>query len=133
MRPISTSRHLTKTEGSKTVSELCKIVGAEFEKLLSNGGATLRHKRTMDSCLKKFEARFGASSVKTLTGTEIKEWLAAIPDTKVKTQNNLLGYIRDIYGIALEKTRSHSNRSGRSWSLYRKSTGAYPKRYLGLP
>ena len=57
----------------------------------------------MDSCLKKFEARFGASSVKTLTRTEIKEWLAAIPDTKVKTQNNLLGYIRNIYGIALEK------------------------------
>jgi integrase len=95
--------HLTKTEGSKTVSELCKIVSAEFEKRLSNGGATLRHKRTMDSCLKKFETRFGASSVKTLTGTEIKEWLAAIPDTKVKTQNNLLGYIRNIYGIALEK------------------------------
>jgi hypothetical protein len=32
-----------------------------------------------------------------------REWLAAIPDTKVKTQNNLLGYIRNIYGIALEK------------------------------
>ena len=57
----------------------------------------------MDSCLKKFEARFGASRIKTLSGTEIKEWLAAIPNTKVKTQNNLLGYIRNIYGIALEK------------------------------
>ena len=29
--------------------------------------------------------------------------MAAIPDTKVKTRNNLLGYIRNVYGIALEK------------------------------
>lgn len=95
--------HLETTFSSITVARLCRIVRAEFEKRLSNGGATLRHKRTMDSCLKKFEARFGASPIKTLTGTEIKEWLSGLPDTKVKTQNNLLGYIRNIYGIALEK------------------------------
>lgn len=57
----------------------------------------------MDSCLKKFEARFGSSRIKTLSGTETKEWLAASPNIKVKTQNNLLGYIRNVYGIALEK------------------------------
>jgi len=95
--------YLEKTSSSITVSKLCGIVGAEFEKRLSNRGATIRHKRTMDSCLKKFEARFGSSRIKTLSGTEIKEWLAAIPNIKVKTQNNLLGYIRNVYGIALEK------------------------------
>jgi hypothetical protein len=94
---------LREETSSISVTKLCEIVGEEFEKRLSNGGATLRHKRTMDSCLKKFEARFGASPIKTLTGAEIKEWLPALPDTKVKTQNNLLGYIRNVYGIALEK------------------------------
>jgi integrase len=94
---------LREESSSISVTKLCEIIGEEFERRLSNGGATLRHKRTMDSCLKKFEARFGASPIKTLTGAEIKEWLSALPDTKVKTQNNLLGYIRNVYGIALEK------------------------------
>jgi hypothetical protein len=103
--------HLEKTSSSITVAKLCEIIAAEFEKRLANGGATLRHKRTMDSCLKKFQGRFGSSPIKTLSGTEIKEWLAAIPDMKVKTQNNLL----DSIGITpVASTASTAPRKKRS-------------------
>src|ERR1700722_16802570 len=58
--------YLTKTNGSKTVADLCRVVREEFVFRLANEGATLRHKRTMDSELKKFEARFGEQSVNEL-------------------------------------------------------------------
>jgi integrase len=94
--------YLEKTNTSKTVSELCKIVREEFVFRLANEGATLRHKRTMDSELKKFEARFGDYLIKTLTGNEIKEWLASLP-LAAKTRTKTFGYIRNAYGIAVEK------------------------------
>jgi hypothetical protein len=46
--------HLKQASNSVSVAELCKIVRAEFAFRLANKGATLRHKRTMDSELKKF-------------------------------------------------------------------------------
>ena len=56
----------------------------------------------MDSELKKFEARFGHSLIKTLTGNEIKEWLAGLP-LAPKTRMKIFGYIRNAYGIAVQK------------------------------
>lgn len=94
--------YLEKTNTSKTVSDLCKIVREEFVFRLANEGASLRHKRTMDSELKKFEARFGDYLIKTLTGNEIKEWLASLP-LAAKTRTKTFGYIRNAYGIAVEK------------------------------
>jgi hypothetical protein len=41
--------YLEKTNTSKTVCELCKVVREEFVFRLANEGASLRHKRTMDS------------------------------------------------------------------------------------
>jgi integrase len=87
---------------SLTVAELCKIVRQEFEFRLVNEGTTLRHKRTMDSELKKFEARFGTHSIKTLTANEIKDWLAAL-EIAPKTRIKIFGYIRNAYGIAVRK------------------------------
>jgi integrase len=94
--------HLRQTADSITVAELCKIIREEFVFRLANDGASLRHKRTMDSELKKFEARFGDSPIKALTGNEIKEWLASLP-LAAKTRSKIFGYIRNAYGIAVEK------------------------------
>jgi integrase len=94
--------YLEKTNTSKTVSELCKVVREEFVFRLANEGASLRHKRTMDSELKKFEGRFGDSLINTLTGDQIKEWLQKL-DCKPKTRIKIFGYIRNAYGIAVQK------------------------------
>ena len=94
--------HLNQTTNSLSVAELCKIVREEFVFRLANEGATLRHKRTMDSELKKFEARFGDYLIKTLTGNEIKEWITGL-DLTPKTRMKIFGYIRNAYGIALQK------------------------------
>ena len=94
--------HLNQTTNSVSVAELCKIVREEFVFRLANEGATLRHKRTMDSELKKFEARFGDYLIKTLTGNEIKEWITGL-DLAPKTRMKIFGYIRNAYGIALQK------------------------------
>jgi integrase len=94
--------HLEQTSDSISVSELCKIVRQEFVFRLANEGATLRHKRTMDSELKKFEARFGDRPIKALSGNEVKEWLAGL-DLAPKTRIKIFGYIRNAYGIAVQK------------------------------
>jgi integrase len=87
---------------SVSVSELCRVVREEFAFRLANEGATLRHKRTMDSELKKFESRFGDRPIKTLSGNEIKEWLVGL-DIAPKTRMKIFGYIQNAYGIAVQK------------------------------
>jgi integrase len=94
--------YLEKTSTSKTVAELCKLVREEFVFRLANEGTTLRHKRTMDSELKKFEARFGDSLINTLSGNEIKKWLEGLKIAP-KTRMKFFGYIRNAYGIAVRK------------------------------
>src|ERR1700722_12521951 len=94
--------YLEKTSTSKTVAELCKLVREEFVFRLANEGTTLRHKRTMDSELKKFEARFGDSLINTLSGNEIKKWLEGLKIAP-KTRMKIFGYIRNAYGIAVQK------------------------------
>jgi integrase len=91
-----------KTKTSVAVFELCRIVREEFVFRLANEGATLRHKRTMDSELKKFEARFGDRPIKTLSGNEIKEWLMGL-EIAPKTRIKIFGYIRNAYGIAVRE------------------------------
>lgn len=94
--------HINQASNSVSVSELCNIVRAEFAFRLANQGATLRHKRTMDSELKKFEARFGDRPIKTLSGNEIKEWLMGL-EIAPKTRIKIFGYIRNAYGIAVRE------------------------------
>ena len=94
--------YLEKTSTSKTVAELCKLVREEFVFRLANEGTTLRHKRTMDSELKKFEARFGESLINTLSGNEIKKWLEGLKIAP-KTRMKIFGYIRNAYDIAVQK------------------------------
>jgi integrase len=93
---------LAKYDTSITVSELCVIVRKQFEKRLEEEGASPRHARTMFSCLKKFEARFGDSKIKIITAGEIKKWLGGLP-LKLKTKNNNLAYIRIAFRIALNE------------------------------
>jgi integrase len=94
--------YLEKTSTSKTVAELCKLVREEFVFRLANEGTTLRHKRTMDSELKKFEARFGDSLINTLSANEIKRWIEGLKIAP-KTRMKIFGYIRNAYGIAVQK------------------------------
>jgi integrase len=96
------ANHLAKNSSSVSVSEMCRIVREEFLLRLGNHGATLRHKQTMDEALKKFEAKFGSVQLKTLSGNDVKTWLGSLP-LAVKTRKKLLGYIRNAFGVALEK------------------------------
>jgi integrase len=83
-------------------------VREEFVFRLANEGASLRHKRTMDSELKKFEDRFGERLIKTLSGDEIKEWLKGL-EIKPKTRIKIFGYIDNAYGIAVRKSLLDTN------------------------
>lgn len=94
--------HLNQLSSSISVSELCRVVREEFALRLENGSATRRHKQTMDECLKKFEDRFGTDQIKTVSGMQIKDWLSSLA-LAVKTRNKILGYIRNAYGIAVDK------------------------------
>jgi integrase len=93
---------LNQASNSVSVAELCQIVRAEFAFRLANEGATLRHKRTMDSELKKFEARFGDRPIKTLNGNEVKDWLTGL-EIAPKTRIKIFGYISNAFGIAVRK------------------------------
>ena len=93
--------YLDRRASSITVAELCERVGSEFERRLKAGEISQRHFTSMRETLKKFEARFGSSRVKLLSGAEIKAWLAAEP-LAVKTRNRHLGYIRNILSLARE-------------------------------
>jgi hypothetical protein len=94
--------HLKQLESSIPVSELCKVVRAEFDRRLSKNEASLRHKNTMYEALKKLEAKFGDENAKTLTGVQVKEWLDEQP-WATKTRNKLLGYIRNAWNVGVEK------------------------------
>jgi hypothetical protein len=94
--------HLREMESSIPVSELCNIIRGEFDVRLQNGQASLRHRNTMYEALKKLEYSFGDHQVKTLSGCQIKEWLADRP-WATKTKNKLLGYIRNAWNIAVDK------------------------------
>jgi integrase len=93
--------HLDRLASSITVSELCARVAKEFDRRLASGEISRRHFTSMRETVKKFEARFGSSPVKTLPGAEIKAWLAGLP-LAVKTRNRHLGYIRNVLSLAEE-------------------------------
>jgi integrase len=94
--------HLQAQETSISVSELCRVIREEFDDRLSKGQSSLRHRNTMYEALKKLEARFGTEQVNVLSGADIKKWLAK-ETWSTKTQNKLLGYIRNAWNIAVEK------------------------------
>jgi hypothetical protein len=114
--------HLSKNTNSISVSEMCLIVREEFVLRLKNDGVTLRHKQTMDSALKTFEARFGKSQIRTLSGNEVKAWLSSLP-LAVKIRNKILGYVRNAFGIALEKglLDTHPRESTKNFPRIKKS------------
>jgi integrase len=91
--------HLDKEVTSISVSELCTRVKAEFQRRLEKGEASKKHFTTMGETLRYFEGKFATRGIKTLSGTEIKAWLAHT-SWKIKTRNRYLGYIKNIFGIA---------------------------------
>ena len=92
---------LDRLASSVTVAELCERVRSEFARRLAAGEISKRHAESMRETLKKFEARFGPSHVKLLSGTEMKAWLAGEP-LAVKTRNRHLGYVRNVFSLAEE-------------------------------
>jgi len=94
--------HLQALQSSVPVNELCKVVRQEFEFRLQHEQCSLRHRNTMRGALKKLEVHFGDVQTAELAPAKIKEWLGAQPWT-IKTQNNLLGYIRNAWNIGVEK------------------------------
>jgi integrase len=94
--------YLEKTNNSLAVAEFAALVRAEFDLRVADKNASLRHRNTMFEALKKLEARFGSIPVKTISGTEIREWIAKEP-WAVKTRDKILGYLRNAWNIGLEK------------------------------
>ena len=92
--------HLKRTSASISVSELCDRVKEEFERRLASGEASHRHFTSMKETLKRFGARFATAPIKVLEGNEIKAWLAQEP-LAIKTRNRHLGYVKNIFGMAM--------------------------------
>jgi integrase len=94
--------YLEKITTSITVNELCDRVVTEFDRRLkAEEFRSNRHHISMNETIRKFRAKFGTVSIKTLEGTTIKAWLALEP-LAVKTRNRHLSYIGNIFGIARE-------------------------------
>jgi hypothetical protein len=70
--------YLEKITTSITVNELCDRVVTEFDsRLKAEEFRSNRHHISMNETIRKFRAKFGTVSIKTLEGTTIKAWLAA--------------------------------------------------------
>src|SRR5271166_788456 len=83
--------HLQALESSIPVSELCKVVRAEFESRLQHEQCSLRHRNTMRGALKKLEVHFGDVQTAELAPAKIKEWLGAQPCSYING-NHLRSY-----------------------------------------
>jgi integrase len=93
--------HLKKISGSVTVQEFALAVRSEFARRLEAEEISARHEETMRQALTKLENKFGERPVKSLTGIEIKTWLAGLPRA-TKTRNKILGYVRGAFSTGKE-------------------------------
>lgn len=94
-------RYLDRQSSSISVAELCDRMTVEFQRRLEAKEISKRHWTSMKETLKKFRGRFDGTPVKLLEGSEVKSWLTT-QKLAVKTRNRHLGYIKNMFGMAIE-------------------------------
>jgi hypothetical protein len=82
--------HLKRINASCAVTELVDKVLAEYARRLAAGEIGQHRSVDMRSALKRFEAQFGETNMATLTGGQIKDWLAGMAELTPRTRNNQL-------------------------------------------
>lgn len=93
--------HLERQQSSVDVAYLCDLVLDEFERRYERKEISNKHLTSMRETIKKFRGRFADQKIKLLDGVTIKNWLASLP-LAVKTRNRHRGYIKNMFGMALE-------------------------------
>jgi integrase len=94
--------YLRKATSSVQVSQFCQIITAEFERRLEAEEIGKLHNDMMRQTLARFGSVFGDRPVKTVTGAEIKDWLAGL-ELGTKTRNKLFRYIKTASIVGVEK------------------------------
>ena len=80
--------HLKRVNASCTVNELVDRVLGEYARRLEAGEIGQHRSVDMRSALKRFQAHFGDTNMATLTGGQIKDWLATMDELSPRTRNN---------------------------------------------
>jgi integrase len=80
--------HLKRVNASCSVNELVDRVLAEYTRRLEAGEIGQHRSVDMRSTLKRFQAHFGDANMATLTGGQIKDWLAGMDELTPRTRNN---------------------------------------------
>jgi integrase len=94
--------HLARLSASIPVTEFAGKVRLEFDRRKTTGESSVRHYTSMLETIKKFEERFRDRQLSTITDSEIKNWLSALP-LAIKTRNRHLGYLRNAFGLAFKE------------------------------
>jgi integrase len=92
---------LKEEKSAITVAELVKRYMAETDRRVVENEITERHAETVKWATSKLVARFGETLLPSLTGAEIKAWVAAM-DLATKTKNRILNYNSQMFSIAGE-------------------------------
>jgi integrase len=94
--------HLNNLRHSISARELESRVIAEFNRRLAAGEISKRHHTSMRETVRKFVAKYGDTQISTLTGSEIKAWLAGLP-LVAKTRSRHFGYLNNAFTIATKE------------------------------
>jgi integrase len=100
--------HLIKLRHSITAKELESRTIAEFDRRLKEEEISRKHYTSMRETLRKFVAKYGDTQISTLTGAEIKAWLAALP-LVAKTRSRHFGYLNNALTIATKANALAAN------------------------
>jgi DNA-binding MarR family transcriptional regulator len=92
---------LKEEKSAITVAELVKRYMAETDRRVVENEITERHAETVKWATSKLVARFGETLLPSLTGAEIKAWVAAM-DLATKTKNRILNYNSQMFSIVGE-------------------------------
>src|ERR1700730_12901896 len=80
--------HLKRVNASCTVTELVDRVLAEYARRLAAGEIGQHRAVDMRTALNRFQVQFGDTNMATLTGGQIKDWLAGMDELTPRTRNN---------------------------------------------
>jgi integrase len=107
----ATEYYLTYLESlalSLPLLHLTAAVRAEFERRFTQEEISKRHLEDMRFALRKLEEKYSQRDAQTLTGTEIKQWLAATA-WATQTRNGLLAYFSNAFNVAKELKLLNAN------------------------
>jgi integrase len=94
--------HLNSLRHSITAEELETRIIVEFDRRLKGREISERHHGSMRETLRKFAAKYGDTQISTLSGSEIKAWLACLP-LVAKTRSRHFGYLSNAFTIATKE------------------------------